>query len=145
MQIMIARYETDRREEPYLYYDDCGDNPGWVLRYSLSEDLGQRHLDEPVDVDEEDACDDELLAAGQRALQRDLGHVLPPEGGGSLLFAALRAACRTIELRAAGRKMGDIQHITSASNAAARYLPRDEAFFFHSSLTSGSLCRSRHR
>jgi hypothetical protein len=63
-----ARYETDR-EEPYVWYDDRGYNPGWVLRYSLSDKLGQRHLNEPLPIDEYEASDDELIHAAGVALE----------------------------------------------------------------------------
>lgn len=40
-----------QEEEPYVWFDDRDpDNPGWVLRYSTGEELGRRHLDEPLDA-----------------------------------------------------------------------------------------------
>ena len=64
--IEIARSEMDNPTQPYLWYDDRGSDPGWVLRYSLSDRIGQRNLDEPLDSDlPEDAEDGELLALAE--------------------------------------------------------------------------------
>jgi hypothetical protein len=49
--IHVSKYGTDEHAEPYLWYDDRDENnEGWVLRYSLGEDVGQVHLDEALDV-----------------------------------------------------------------------------------------------
>ncbi len=52
-----------------LWWDDRGDCPGWVLRYHLGEEVGQRHLDEPLDSEDEDtARRDALLWLGQQGI-----------------------------------------------------------------------------
>ena len=67
--IAVVRDSYSRPAEPYVYYDDQHDEPGWVLRYSLSDECGQCHLDEPLDVEDVDAPDETLLVAARAALR----------------------------------------------------------------------------
>lgn len=77
MKIAVSRHATDSPAEPYVWYDDRGDEPGWVLRYSLSPDVGRCHLDEPLEADAlEDA--DGAIAQAQQFLGGSI--VLPHDG-----------------------------------------------------------------